>query len=214
MFKKSMLIIGLVSLTAIAQAETTVPNTFTAGSNIVAAQMNANFSTLASGVNENSTQIDELLARIEALESSMSSSVAGRSYHLSQIGILNRGKTFPNMELHYSSMTAGNLNQNYTLTLLADNTFILTGTENEGEVVNTGKVTVRNDNTPVSASGSYIQNGSELTLNFNDSEDNGILTVSKDGRSLLESKFNGRTPDGNGWYRTESSFVVGIEIER
>ena len=212
MFKKSLVIISLLSTSTFALAETSVPNTFSAGSNIVAAEMNANFNAVTAGINENATVIAELLTRIEQLEANSSSSVVGRSYQLSQIGILNRGKIYPDNVVHYNSLTVGNLTQNYTLTLSTGNTFTLIGAESEGEVELTGDVNIWNNKTPFSATGVYSQNGTQLTLTFDNDGSSQAITVSKDGRSLLVSDFKGKAADGSGWYRTESSFVVGIEI--
>ncbi|MCL1141733.1 hypothetical protein [Shewanella gaetbuli] len=213
MFNKSLIIIGLLSVSSMTIAETVVPNTFAAGDSIVAADMNENFSAIAGSVDENMTLIEDLIARVEALEAGMTSSVAGRTYHLAQIGVLNRGKVYADNTLHNTSMTVGNLSQNYTLTISSGNTFTFIGSENEGETHNTGAVETLSENLAVSATGTYVQDGATLTLTFDGSGDEVEFVVSKAGSSLLSSQFYAASDDGDGWTRIESSFLAGVEIE-
>ena len=75
------------SLMSAAQAQVTVPHTFTTGSPAVADEVNANFNALATGINSNtdsianlSTLITTLTARVDTLEAnsgSLSNSAAG-----------------------------------------------------------------------------------------------------------------------------------------
>jgi hypothetical protein len=76
--------IGLVMVTAstlshnAAAGEVTIPHTFTAGQKAVASDVNANFSALEAGVDDNARTIAELRAQVQALQS-VSPAVGGLS---------------------------------------------------------------------------------------------------------------------------------------
>lgn len=68
MFKKLLLTVSILSASSIALSETTIPNVFSSGDVIVAADMNGNFDAVSLGVNANETALEALIARVDALE--------------------------------------------------------------------------------------------------------------------------------------------------
>lgn len=114
---KTIASISLLILTFNSQAsELTIPNQFTSGARAVAADVNANFDATAISVNDNQTQLTDLIAQITALtatvtslqaevESLQADSVAGLSGVLS-VGTDNQGNTaaiFSGVNLHVNN---------------------------------------------------------------------------------------------------------------
>ncbi len=86
MFKKILLFVSILSVSSIAVSETTIPNVFSTGDAIVAADMNQNFDAAVSGVNANETALEALTARVEALELASTVSFDG-TYRLTGLEI-------------------------------------------------------------------------------------------------------------------------------
>lgn len=209
MFNKILLIVCLMHLSSLSFSETIAPNTFTSGGNIVASEMNGNFDVMETGINSNEAMISDLVARVAILESASNSDSTGRSYHLAQIGILNRG------DEAYSNITVGNLTQTYTLVLAEDTTFSFVGTESEAEIFSYNGF-VDADTAPVDLSGTYVQVGETLTLTFagGDTVD---FKVALDGSVVIFNEFitkhrDSEDVEGTLWFRTSSSLIVGVEI--
>jgi hypothetical protein len=108
-------VIGLVMVAASAvshsgsTAEVTLPHTFTAGQKALASEVNANFSALEAGVDDNARVIAELQAQIQALQTASGGSgglsvvVAGE-----RVGaFVTDGPADPNFSIH--SMDGGGL---------------------------------------------------------------------------------------------------------
>ena len=86
MFKNILLCVSILSASSIALSETTIPNVFSTGDDIVAADMNQNFDAAVSGVNANETALEALTARVDALELANNVSFEG-TYRLSGLEI-------------------------------------------------------------------------------------------------------------------------------
>ena len=82
MLKNILLFISILSVSSTALSETTIPNVFSTGDDIVAAEMNANFDAGKLGINANEVALEALVARVEALEQSATVSFEG-TYDLS-----------------------------------------------------------------------------------------------------------------------------------
>lgn len=199
---KNMILAGAIStlMTGAAIAgEVGSVTTFSANTPAVASQVNANFDALITAINDNNS-------RIAALEAAApTNNVSGKTYALEQIGILLRGN-------NSDYITAGNLSQSYTLTLSASNTFSFTGTENEGEIGLNGTVTRWEDNTAISATGTWAQSGNTLTLTFEDLSTVAFTVASNGGVVLLNEYTYGVEDDQPTFTRTESSLIIGVEI--
>lgn len=170
---------------------------FQPGTTLESAAVNDTLAALIAAINNNA-------ARIAALESASSQDVAGRSYALRQVGVLFRGN-------NNGSMTVGNLSQSYTVSFDESNGYSFTGTESEGEVTANGTVIAQDIDAPVAFSGTYSQDGHLVTLNI---EGESIsFVVGLDGSVLLLSQFTLAPEDDSTFSRTESSFVVGAEIQ-
>lgn len=170
-------------------------NQFSAGSPASASQVNQNFAALISAINDNAQ-------RIGTLEGLSAASVAGSQYQLRGIGMLFRGDT----STGYASM--GNYSQAYTLTFDATNGFTLIGQENEGEVdANNGDATRVQNNGAVSMSGSWSQNGNQVTLTTTDTTF--TVVVTSDGSVVLSNDFNFGL-DSATTTASESSMTIGV----
>ena len=148
------------------------------------------------GTTIESTAVNSTIA---ALESDSSTLVADRSYALRQIGVLFRGN-------NAGRMAVANLSQSYTVDFDNANGYSFVDSENEGEVTLNGLVIAQSLDEPVSFSGSYVQNGSTLTLTIENAPLE--IIVAMDGRVLLISGFDLSPEDDSTYTRTESSFVV------
>ena len=196
----TLILSGLISAGAIADTvnESNV-TTFQAGTPAVAAQVNTTIQALITAINDNATRI----AALE--EAAPSNSVVGKTYSLKQIGVLFRGN-------NTDYATVGNTSQTYTLTLNANMSFTLVGSENEGEVGITGNtIAFCNGDCPVDETGTYSQTGSVVTLTFGDAS-TAEFTVANNASVVILSEFTYGTEDDMPAYtRTESSLVVGVE---
>ena len=123
---------------------------FQPGTTIASTAVNSTIAALIDAIDDNA-------ARIAALESHSSTLVAGRLYALRQIGVLFGGN-------NAGGVTVANLSQSYTVDVDDANGYSFVGSENEGEVTLNGLVIAQSLDEPVSFSGSYVQNGSTLTL--------------------------------------------------
>jgi len=70
-------VILLFTIGSVQASELAIPNSFTAGTKALAADVNANFDATATSVNDNNTQIAALLAQMASLQSSVDTLSAG-----------------------------------------------------------------------------------------------------------------------------------------
>ena len=69
---RNLLIAPLIATSCLIQADTvTIPNTFTANTPAVAAQVNANFTAVKTSVDDNDTRIDDLMAAVTQLQTDL-----------------------------------------------------------------------------------------------------------------------------------------------
>ena len=202
-----------IALGSTAQAEVAVPNTFTTGSPAVAADVNENFSVLA-------TAINDLAARVEALEAAPGLSsgvpVAGRYSLISTGTQFYRTGTYVELE---DRLMRGRLE------IYTDNTWLLTGgdeTQNRAveflhymtDIGGTTSTSVdTEDGYPLyfRATGTWDRDASLLTLTLNQyistdamgnvvetMEDDGVveMRISQGSLVLLGSERNVDTTDG------------------
>lgn len=146
-------------------------------------------------------------SRIDWLEGRETNSVAGRIYHLEQVGMLLRGRE-STAELD-ASVTIAASAQGYTLTFNNDGTYVFEGTESLSEVeTSSGVVSLFDLGTAVpTVNDTYTQDSREVTLN-------GLgvaFQVALNGSVLILKEFKWGEPDDPGWTRTEHSLVIGIE---
>ena len=190
---KALMIAGIVSTSAgTALAQTTVPNTFTAGTTASASQVNANFTALANAINN-------LSARVDALEADPSVTVndlVGKTYCITSIGTISGQSTnFARFSSYVSKAT---------LMITSTTQASLTGVEDHehelGLSVSSGGLdgTISQHSNPDSAT---------ITIN---GLSNGVLSTSvgdlylaKDGTVLLSTDFS------YGAAQSEDSMAVG-----
>ena len=195
--------ISAFSLSIFVNADEVDPSSVTSfqdGSPALADEVNANFQVLIDAINGNAAIASENAQRLAALEESSqeSNSIAGNTYQLDSIGIINRGDA-----VNYSGTS--NLTSQYTVTFSSNGTFQLSGTENDAELnTDNNELTLIVQNDFVSVSGSYSQNGSNVTT----SEEDISFTVSADGNVLIFSEFLYGPFEGVD--ESESSLVIGI----
>jgi hypothetical protein len=191
----ALLFISSVSADEVDQSSVT---TFEDGSPAIADEVNTNFQALIDAINDNAAIASANAERLAALEANTeSNSIAGNTYQLNAIGIINRadGENYG---------ATSNLTQQYTVTFNSNGSFALSGTENDAELnTDVNELTLITLNDPVSLSGTWSQVGSSITT----SEDLSF-TVSADGNVLVLSEFEfGSLDDAQ---ESESSLIVGI----
>ncbi len=187
-------------ITTSAWADTVDPagvTVFQPGTTVDSSDVNDTLQALIAAINDNS-------ARLDALETANRSTVAGRTYRLHQIGILNRGDSS-------GGSSVANLSQFYTVTFNANGTYSFVGTENEGELtIPTGAVNTQSLDSPVSFTGTFTQTGETVSALVDG--DAIELVAALNGTVILISQFTVEAEDDSAFTRSESSFLVGVEI--
>lgn len=169
----------LVSCCSLAQAQqTSVPNTFVAGENAAAAEVNANFSALV-------TLIDDLTARVNQLESDApSNDVSGFSYMFS---VSEVGFASSNGDLGFARTDICSIAGNITFNSNGTTGSISTTDDDCSELVFSLGSTRIEDLDPEIETESFTfdQTGSTVTLTFTDEDLS--FNVSADGNLLVSS---------------------------
>lgn len=196
-----LMIAGLTSTSAVAaSAQTTVPNTFTAGTQASASQVNANFATLANAIND-------LASRVSALEGPSDvtlNDLVGRTYCITSIGTISGGGG-TNFARFSSYVSKG------TLQITSTSQATLSGvSDNEHEL----NVSVGSNGLDSTVSQSSDPGSQAITIN---SLSNGVLSTSigdlylaKDGNVLLKTDFSFGASGNPGETQGEDSIAVGI----
>ena len=190
---KALMIAGIASTSAsTALAQTTVPNTFTAGTTASASQVNANFAALANAINNLATRVDAL----EAGPSVTVNDLVGKTYCITTIGTISGQATnFARFSSYVSKAT---------LMITSTSQASFTGVEDHehelGLSVASGGLdaTITQHSNP--SSGTITINGlSNGVL----STSSGDLYLAKDGTVLLSTDFS------YGASQSEDSMAVG-----
>jgi len=150
----------LLVLSGVGLAQTTVPNTFTAGTAAKASEVNANFQALA-------TAIDNLGSRVSKLEGTLSTADVAGTYAFASLEV----ETFTGANVNVASSLGivHHQNGNGTFTFNANGTFTFSQTTSSSKLtflLNSASATETIETIPGTATGTWTLSGKILTINI------------------------------------------------